>query len=131
MPDETKSLDTHVASGPQAGEYGLDGEAVKGLLQGAVLKGRDPLSILSAAAIDPAVYGNPRAAINGPALVRLVRQIQTSIDDVYLGFLGQGCRMVLETERLLSFLHSATFGEALRVSIRFTDAMSADVGPAI
>jgi len=116
---------------PQAGEYGLDGEAVKGLLQGAVLKGHDPLAILRTAAIDPSVYGDPHAAINGPALVRLVRQIQLSIDDVYLGFLGQGCRMVLETERLLSFLHSATFGEALRVSIRFTDAMSADVGPAI
>ena len=121
----------HVASGPNAGEHGLDGEAVKGLLQGAVLKGRDPLSILGAAAIDPSVYGNPHAAIDGPALVRLVRQIQISVDDVYLGFLGQGCRMVLETERLLSFLHCATFGEALRVSIRFTDAMSVDVGPAI
>jgi hypothetical protein len=99
MPDETKSRNTYVASGPQAGEYGLDGEAVKGLLQGAVLKGRDPLAILRSAAIDASVYGNPHAAINGPALVRLVRQIQTSIDDVYLGFLGQGCRMVLETER--------------------------------
>jgi AraC-like DNA-binding protein len=110
---------------------GLDGEAVKGLLQGAVLKGRDPLALLRDAAIDPRVYGNPHAAINGRALVRLVRQIQISLDDVYLGFLAQGCRMALETERLLSFLHCATFGEALRVSIRFTDAMSADVGPAI
>jgi AraC-like DNA-binding protein len=109
----------------------LDGEAVKGLLQGAVLKGRDPLSILRDAAIDPSVYGNPHASINGRALVRLVRQIQLSVDDVYLGFLAQGCRMALETERLLSFLHCATFGEALRVSIRFTDAMSTDVGPAI
>jgi len=117
--------------GNATAESGLDGEAVKGLLQGAVLKGRDPLAILRDAAIDPSVYGNPHAAINGPALVRLVRQIQISVDDVYLGFLAQGCRMALETERLLSFLHCATFGEALRVSIRFTDAMSADVGPAI
>lgn len=110
---------------------GLDGRAVKGLLQGAVLKGRDPLLILRDAAIDPRVYGNPRAAIDGPALVRLVRQIQLSLDDVYLGFLAQGVRMALETERLLSFLHCSTFGEALRVSIRFTDAMSTDVGPGI
>lgn len=101
------------------------------MLQGAVLKGRDPLALLRDAAIDPLVYGNPHAAINGRALVRLVRQIQISLDDVYLGFLAQGCRMALETERLLSFLHCATFGEALRVSIRFTDAMSVDVGPAI
>lgn len=117
--------------GTVPGGCGLDGEAVKLLLQGAVLKGRDPTSILRNAGIDPAVYGNSGAAIDGPTLVRLVRQIQTSLDDVYFGFLAQGCRMALETERLLSFLHCGTFGEALRVSIRFTDAMSADVGPQI
>ncbi len=108
---------------------GLDGKAVEHLLQGAVLRGRDPLSLLREAAIDPWVYANANAAIDGRALVRLVRAIQTSIDDVYLGFLAQGCRLALERERMLSFLHCATFGEALRVSIRFTDAMSADVGP--
>jgi AraC-like DNA-binding protein len=109
----------------------LDGEAVHGLLQGAVLKGHDPIAILRDAAIDPFVYGNPHASINGPALVRLIRQIQFTLDDVYLGFLAQGIRLALETERLLSFLHCGSFGEALRVSIRFTDAMSADVGPGI
>lgn len=110
---------------------GLDGDAVRKLLQGAVLKGHDPHSILRAAAIDPLVFGNPNAAIDGPSLVRLVRQIQFALDDVYLGFFAQGIRLALETERLLSFLHCGSFGEALRVSIRFTDAMSADVGPGI
>ncbi|WP_200957967.1 AraC family transcriptional regulator [Sphingomonas sp. Root710] len=110
---------------------GLDGEAVQALLQGAVLQGHDPAAMLSASAIDPSVYGNPHAAIDGPALVRLVRQIQFSLDDVYLGFFVQSCRLALEAERLLSFLHCGSFGEALRVSIRFTDAMSADVGPGI
>lgn len=108
---------------------GLDGAAVKALLQGAVLRERDPLAILRDAAIDPSVYGNAHAAIDGRSLVRLVRRIQSSIDDVYLGFLAQGCRLALESERMLSFLNCATFGEALRVSIRFTDAMSSDVGP--
>ena len=112
-------------------EHGLDGDAVAALLSGAVLKGKDPDVILRQARIDPRVYANSDAAIDGPALVRLVRQIQFSLDDVYLGFLAQGCRMALETERLLSFLNCATFGEALRVSIRFTDAMSTDVGPGI
>jgi AraC-like DNA-binding protein len=110
---------------------GLDGEAVAKLLQGAVLKGRDPQALLQNAAIDPGVYGNRLAAIDGRALVRLVRQIQFSLDDVYLGFFAQSCRLALETERLLSFLHCATFGEALRVSIRFTNAFSDDVGPGI
>jgi len=126
-----RAVTTRAMHGKIPTEYGLDGEAVKALLQGAVLKGRDPLQILRAAAIDPSIYGNNLAAIGGRSLVRLVRQIQISVDDVYLGFLAQGCRLALETERLLSFLHCATFGEALRVSIRFTDAMSADVGPGI
>ncbi|WP_293456399.1 AraC family transcriptional regulator [Phenylobacterium sp.] len=101
------------------------------LLQGAALRGYDAREILRRAAIDPAVYGNPGAGIDGRSLVRLVRRIQLELDDVYLGFFAQGCRLALETERLLSFLHCTTFGEALRVSIRFTDAMLADVGPGI
>jgi len=112
-------------------QTGLDGEAVRQLLQGAVLRGLDPRELLRSASIDPAVYGNPAADIDGKSLVRLVRATQLQLDDVYLGFFAQGCRLALETERLLSFLHCATFGEALRVSIRFTDAMSADVGPGI
>lgn len=112
-------------------KQGLDGDAVGKLLQGAVLKGVDPRDLLVNARIDPDVYGNPLANIDGRALVRLIRQIQFSLDDVYLGFFAQGCRLALETERLLSFLHCATFGEALRVSIRFTDAISDDVGPGI
>jgi len=110
---------------------GLDGVAMGKLLQGALLKGRDPRQLLENAAIDPAAYNDARASVDGKAVVRLVRAIQFSLDDVYLGFFAQGCRLALETERLLSFLHCATFGEALRVSIRFTDAMSADVGPGI
>ncbi len=110
---------------------GVDGLVVQGLLQGAVLKGHDPQAIMQKAGIAPDVYGNPHAAIDGPSLVRLVRAIQFALDDVYLGFFAQGCRLALETERLLSFLSCSSFGEALRVSIRFTDAMSIDAGPRI
>ena len=110
---------------------GLDGGAVRQLLQGAVVKGVDPRAILRSAEIDTAVYGDIGQAIDGRALVRLIRNIQFSLDDVYLGFFAQNCRLALETERLLSFLHCTTFGEALRVSIRFTAAMSTDVGPGI
>lgn len=112
-------------------DAGLDGIAVRQLLQGAALKGHDPRALLRAAGIDDAVYDDPSRGIDGRALVRLIRRIQFALDDVYLGFFAQNCRLALETERLLSFLHCTSFGEALRVSIRFTDAMSADVGPGI
>lgn len=110
---------------------GLDGLAVRHLLRGAVRQGADPQAILQKASIDPAIYGNEDEVIDGRALVGLMRQIQFALDDVYLGFIPHGCRMALETERLLSFLRCTTFGEALRVSIRFTNAVSSDVGPGI
>lgn len=78
-------------AGRAQAKYGLDGESVKRLLQGAVLKGRDPISILRDAAIDPSVYGNTHAAIDGPAIVRLVRQIQ--ISRCVLRFSGAGLQI--------------------------------------
>lgn len=108
---------------------GLDGEAVAQLLQGAVRLGRDPRAILRDSGIDARVYDNANATIDGVSLVRLMRCIQTTLDDVYLGFFAQGCRLALETERLRCFFGCSTFGEALRVSIRFTDAISNDIGP--
>lgn len=110
---------------------GVDGETVAKLLQGAVIAGHDPCEILKRAAIATAVLGDPGAAIDGRALVRLVRQIQSTLDDVYLGFLKRGCRLALETERIICLLHSENLGEALRVSVRFTQAMAPDVGPVI
>lgn len=110
---------------------GLDGLTVRELLQGAVLKGRDPAHIMEQASIDPAIYANPNAAIDGRSLVRLIRQIQFDLDDIYLGFLPQNSRLALEKERILCLLNSSNFGEALRVSVRFTNAMAPDVGAVI
>ncbi|MCR5879241.1 AraC family transcriptional regulator [Phenylobacterium sp. J367] len=110
---------------------GLDGAAVQALLQGAVRRGKDPAEILLKAGIDPAVYGRPARTIDGKALVRLVRQTQFALDDVFLGFFANPSRLALEAERMISLMSCATFGEALRVSIRFTNAMSSDAGPAV
>jgi len=94
-----------------------------------VIKGQDPLELLRKAEIDPSVYGNMDEAIDGRELFRLVEQIQLALDDAYIGFLAERCRLALEMERTLSYLHCETFGESLRVSIRFTQALSADIGP--
>lgn len=108
---------------------GLDGIAVKSLLGGAVLRGQDPHSLLRQAGIDPAVYGNDRASIDGRDLFRLVRQIQVALDDSFFGFFAERFRLALELERTLTYLHCETFGESIRVSIRFTQALSEDIGP--
>jgi AraC-like DNA-binding protein len=121
-------LDRTKATSPPP-SLGLDGIAVKNLLGGAVLKGHDPAQLIEAAGIDPSVYGNANAAIDGRAYFRLIQQIQIALDDAFIGFLAEGCRLALEKERTRSYLHCATLGEALRVSIRFTQALSADIGP--
>lgn len=108
---------------------GLDGLAVEKLLQGAVLKGHDPAAILRAARIEPGIYGDEGGSIDGSALCRLVEQIQIALDDSFIGFLPERFRLALEAERTRAHLHSGTFGEALRVSIRFTQALSEDIGP--
>jgi AraC-like DNA-binding protein len=108
---------------------GLDGVAVKSLLGGAVLRGHDPQALLRDAGIDPAVYGDVEAAIDGRELFRLVRQAQVALDDSFFGFFAEKFRLALEQERTLTYLHCETFGESIRVSIRFTQALSEDIGP--
>jgi AraC-like DNA-binding protein len=111
------------------GLRGLDGIAVKALLGGAVLKGQDPYALLRASGIDPKLYGRGDAAIDGRQLFQLVRQAQVALDDSFFGFFAERFRLALELERTLTYLHCETFGESIRVSIRFTQALSEDIGP--
>jgi AraC-like DNA-binding protein len=123
---------THAAAsdpGVAAPRRGLDGRAIEALLGGAVLKGHDATGLLESAGIDPSVYGDAAASIDGRSYFRLIQQIQLDLDDAFIGFFSEGCRMALETERTRSYLHCSTLGEALRVSIRFTQALSSDIGP--
>lgn len=110
---------------------GLDGASIEALLEGGCRQGHDPLRLLDAAGIARETYGNSERAIDGRALFRLVRQVQLALDDVYLGFLEQGSRLALESERMNSLMHAGDLGEALRVSVRFTNAMAPDVGATI
>ena len=108
---------------------GLDGIAVEHLLRGAVLKGRNPEDLLLKAGIDPTVYGDANESIDGRETFRLVERIREALDDAYIGFLAEGCRLALERERARVYFHCETVGESIRVSIRFTQALSADIGP--
>lgn len=108
---------------------GLDGIAVKRLLGGAVLRGLDPHALLREAGVDPAIYGSAQGAIDGRDLFRLVRRAQLALDDSFFGFFAERFRLALELERTLTYLHCETFGESIRVSIRFTQALSEDIGP--
>src|SRR5947199_10645325 len=78
---------------------GLDGIAVERLLRGAALKGHDPRDLLRKAGVDPSVYGNADESIDGREMFRLVERIREALDDAYIGFLAEGCRLALERER--------------------------------
>jgi AraC-like DNA-binding protein len=129
MADVTDTPDFSAGRAAVDSSLGLDGIAVKRLLGGAVLRGRDPHALLREAGIDPAVYGEVQAAIDGRELFRLVRQAQVALDDSFFGFFTERFRLALELERTLTYLHCETFGESIRVSIRFTQALSEDIGP--
>jgi len=126
------TADMHLSGSVQPAEkrvLGLDGIAVERLLGGAVLRGLDPHVLLRGAGVDPAVYGSAQGAIDGRDLFRLVREIQVALDDSFFGFFAERFRLALELERTLTYLHCETFGESIRVSIRFTQALSDDIGP--
>ena len=128
MADASPSPDPEPAATKERAP-GLDGIAVEHLLGGAVIRGHDPGDILQKAGIDPAVYGDPGQAIDGREVFRLIRQIQLALDDAFIGFMAEKCRLALDLERMLSYLHYETFGESIRASIRFTQALSEDIGP--
>jgi AraC-like DNA-binding protein len=130
MAETTDMLDLRSRSSAACGAVaGLDGIAVERLLGGAVIRGQNPQELLRHAGIDPRVYGDPHAAIDGRALSRLIQQIQLALDDAFIGFMAERCRLALDLERTLAYLHCETFGESIRVSIRFTQALSEDIGP--
>ncbi len=94
-----------------------------------MIKGCDPRDILNGANIDPSVYGDANKSIDGREFFRLIQQIKLALDDAFIGFMAERCRLALDRERTLSYLHCETFGESIRASIRFTQALSEDIGP--
>lgn len=93
------------------------------------MHGHDVHALLRDAGIDPTVHGHSEAAIDGSQLFRVMRQAQSTLDDSFLGFFADRFRLALERERTQTYLHCETFGESIRVSIRFTQALSEDIGP--
>jgi len=124
MPDSLPPSLVTMATSP-----GLDGVAVEQLLYGALIRDHDPREILCRAGIDPSVYGDANRSIDGRAFFRLIQHIKLALDDAFIGFMAERCRLALDQERTLSYLHCETFGESIRASIRFTQALSEDIGP--
>ncbi len=100
---------------------------IRGCLQGAVQKGFDPHTILKAADIDPAVYDDPEASIDGVQMQRLYVAAAEIMNDTYLGFMDNGNKQRAGYLVGVAAVNCGTFGEALKQICVFVDAFRTDV----
>lgn len=98
-----------------------------GLLQGAVLSGYKAEDLLIKAGLPETLLEDPRATIDGEALLRLLQTIEYVTGDYFLGFLEQPGKMALIIEQVKSRGQSSTLGELVRLSTQFREAVRNDV----
>ena len=100
---------------------------IRGCLQGAVQKGYDPLEIVAKAGLDPAVYDDDNATIDGEELQRLVTTTCNVLNDTYLGFMDVQGKLRMSYLAFSSALKCHTFGEALHQLVVFVNAVRNDI----
>ncbi len=104
---------------------------IRGCLQGAVQQGHDPAELLTAAQIDPSVYTDPDARINGDELQRLVLTVRNILNDEYLGFLNVRGKVEMSYVVGKSAVNCQTFGEAMKKMVKLVSAMRSDMEPSL
>jgi len=102
-------------------------EHICGFLQGAALSGFSPEAILEAADLPAGLYVDPWATLDGCEFQRLFLTIQREMNDVFMGFLEQPGKPAAEVEQAKARHRCATFGEAIRISTQFREAVRNDL----
>ncbi len=111
---------------PKTGQR-VSNEYVRGLLQGAVSQGCDPVAILRKAGISPACYDDPNASIDGKQLLRLLLTLEQETQDVFMGFLQQPSKAGMQVTHIKLWVQSKTLGEAIRSSTQLREQLRNDV----
>ena len=124
----------HAAKTPKTVESGLvqpegliSNLQIRGFLQGAVRLGHKPEAILAKADIPASVYHDHNACIDGIAFQRLLWIIGAELNDLFMGFLEQPAKPDLERVQANARFQCATFGEAIKVSTQFREAVRNDI----
>ena len=106
----------------------LNSDFIRGFLEGAKRQGRDITAILKAAGIDnAAIDDNSDALIDGKQLQRLLITLTKEMDDVYIGFVKDRYKPVLNTAALKMSADCKTLGENVRVRTEFRESLRDDV----
>jgi AraC-like DNA-binding protein len=100
---------------------------IRGCLQGAVRRGFDPEKILEAAGIDPSVYSDPQARINGEQLQRLLQTIRRTLNDEFLGLLEIPHKLQMSYMIGMAAVKCKTFGQALVKHVKLINAVRDDI----
>ncbi|MYE12013.1 MAG: AraC family transcriptional regulator [Gammaproteobacteria bacterium] len=100
---------------------------IRGCLQGAVRHGYDPHELLKTAGIDPAVYDDPSASIDGVEMQRLFVTVCNVMDDSYLGFFAVRNKIRAGYMVGAAAVNCATLGESLKSMARFVNAFRSDI----
>ncbi len=100
---------------------------IRGCLQGALHKGYDPREIITQAGLDPAIYDDDDATINGEELQRLVVTTRDVLNDTYLGFMDVQGKLRMSYLAFSSAIKCESFGEALHQLVIFVNAVRNDI----
>lgn len=102
-------------------------EHIRGFLQGAVLNGYDPAVLLERAGLPAEVYEDPEATLDGCEFQRLFLTVQREMNDIFMGFLEQPGKPAADAEQVKARHRCETFGEAIRISTQFREAVRNDL----
>ena len=100
---------------------------IEGILQGAILNGHDIGPILEKAGLPDDLLDDPNASIDGEAFQQLLITLEAETGDYFLGFLNEPGKLAMVGQQLKLRHQCQTFGEFVRVSTGFREAVRNDV----
>ncbi len=112
----------HASIGCEVGSY-----YIRGLLQGAARRGYQVENILKSAQIEPSVYSDPEARIDGEQLQRLILVTRETMNDEFLGFLDIQGKLEMGYIVGHSSLRCETLGHAVRKMANMINAIRNDL----
>ena len=96
---------------------------IQGFLEGARRRGYDIASILKEAGLDPIAVENPNAQFNGQQLQCLFDALMRQLDDLFLGFVKERHKPVLNLATLKMAMDTDTLHNQLLVLFQYHESM--------
>ena len=100
---------------------------IRGFLEGAKRQGHDIMSILKEADIDLVKVEDPDALFDGKQLQSLFDALMQQLDDIYLGFVKERHKPILNLATLKMAMDAETLGESIRTRTQFRESLRDDV----